>query len=241
MAITPLLRNLTTTLVWAACAASVVAWGLKISGHNLSVPAHAQLLVPEQSLRGDPLRLFSQPAATAADTAVAAPPQASRYRLVGVVAPFGAGADDLPVTHTGPATAGVALLSVDGKPARAYRVGADLDDSGWVLQKVGSRSADLGPANGEPAHHIDLPLLPAPATGSLRAAEPAGAAAVPMPHAAATARLPGSIPGQTLQAQTQPVPAPPVPPAVAEAPPDALRAEGGSELPPGRMKPSLKR
>ncbi|MEY4749313.1 MAG: ral secretion pathway protein [Pseudomonadota bacterium] len=238
MAIAPLLRKLTTTLVWAACAASAVAWGLKIGGRSLPVPAHAQLLAPEQSLRGDPLRLFSPPAAT--EAAVAAPAQASRFKLVGVVAPVTASAGIMPVSLRGPATAGVALLSVDGKPARAVRVGAALD-ANWVLQAVGPRSAELGPANGEPGLHLELPPPPAPATGLLHAAEPAGAMLAPVTQAALPARQPAAIVSAPPATISQPPTAPLVPPAVAEAPPEALRAEGSSDLPPGKMKPGSKR
>ncbi|MEY2689531.1 MAG: hypothetical protein RL375_3730, partial [Pseudomonadota bacterium] len=79
------LRKLATAVVWGACAASAVAWGLQLSGSTMAVPANAQLLAPDQSLRGDPLRLFSLPPAPAT---AAAPAQASRFRLVGVMAPL---------------------------------------------------------------------------------------------------------------------------------------------------------
>jgi general secretion pathway protein C len=226
MAIAPLLRKLTVTLVWAACAASVVAWGLRLSGRTLPVPANAQLLAPDQSLRGDPLRLFSQP--PAAEQA-AAPAQASRFKLVGVVAPVGvqrAGA----IGAKG-AAAGVALLSMDGKPARAYRVGADLD-GGWVLQGVGQRSASLGPAGAAPAVQLEIPALPTPATGTLRPADPSGGTGVaPLASQPGQSALPG-VPNQPA----------PAPVAAVEAPADALRVEGaGNELPSGRRKPGFNR
>ena len=56
-------------------------------------------------------------------------PTSSRMTLVGVVAD----------AHS----AGVALIAVDGKPAKPFRVGATVDGS-LVLQSVGARKATLG-------------------------------------------------------------------------------------------------
>lgn len=197
------LRKLATAVVWAACAASAVAWGLRLSGSTMSVPANAQLLAPDQSLRGDPLRLFSLPPAAT----VAAPAQASRFRLVGVMAPLDASAS-APGAKGRAARLGVALLSTDGKPARAYRVGAAVDGD-WVLQAVSQRGAQLGPQGAAVALQLELPALPPAATGNLRGAdngEP-GAAVVP-----------GGLP----------VVAVPPAPAVDVAPADSLRAEPGT-------------
>jgi general secretion pathway protein C len=252
MVIAPLLRKLVIALVWAGCAASAVAWGLALSGKTLAVPANAQLLAPQHSQRGDPMRLFSLP--PVAEQA-AAPAQASRFKLVGVVAPVQAPVQTgtaASVARARPARGealGVALLSTDGKPARAYRVGAPVD-GGWVLQAVSQRSASLGPAGGVAALQLELPALPPAATGMLAPALPDGAAP-PAP--------PGSVPGAApVAAPLAPAPAglsgaaalggggsPLVPPAsaapAAEAPPDALRAEAAPpERQPG-MKPLLKR
>lgn len=65
-----------------------------------------------------------------------APDASSRFALTGVVA-LGAGR-------------GVALISIDGKPARPYRVGSRLEE-GWVLQSVGPRSVALGDEAASPA------------------------------------------------------------------------------------------
>jgi general secretion pathway protein C len=120
---------------------------------------------------------------------------------------------------------------MDGKPARAYRVGADLD-GGWVLQAVGQRSASLGPAGAAPAVQLELPALPTPATGTLRPADPSGGAG-----AAPVAALPGLPAMAVVPNQLAPAPA-----VAVEAPADALRVEGaGNELPSGRTKPGFKR
>ena len=61
---------------------------------------------------------------------------------------------------------GVALLSVDGQPARAVRVGQTVDGN-LVLQRVDASGAQIGPADGPAALTLALPTLPPPATGSL--------------------------------------------------------------------------
>jgi general secretion pathway protein C len=239
MAALSVLRKLATALVWAGCAASAVAWGLRLSGSALAVPANAQLLAPDQSLRGDPLRLFSLPPAAAT---AAAPAQASRFRLVGVVAPLAPLATSAPVApKVGQAATnrgtrrdvGVALLSLDGKPARAYRVGAAVDGA-WVLQGVSQRGAQLGPAGAPAALQLELAALPPAATGNLTAADnpgPGSAVAAPPPVVAAVpaAGLPPIMPVMPAPVVPAPVmPAPmvqPAPSGAEQAAPDALRAE----------------
>ncbi len=79
----------------------------------------------------------------AAPSAVPLVSQASRFAMLGVVA-------DL-------RSAGVALISVDGQPARPYRVGDSVED-GLVLQSVKGRRAALGPtANGASVLTLELP------------------------------------------------------------------------------------
>jgi general secretion pathway protein C len=52
---------------------------------------------------------------------------------------------------------GVALLSIDGKPPRPYRVGSTLEE-GLVLQSVESRRVALsGDAEGPVRMHLELP------------------------------------------------------------------------------------
>jgi general secretion pathway protein C len=68
---------------------------------------------------------------------------ASRFQLQGVLA--------------GGAEAGAALIAVDGKPAKPYRVGAVVAD-GWVLQSAEGRRVSLGAAmNGPSTLTLELP------------------------------------------------------------------------------------
>lgn len=84
----------------------------------------------------------------AAAQAVTIDTAASRFKLTGVVADRAKG--------------GYALISVDGKPARPYRVGT-LVDNALVLQSVAPRSAALAASADAPVSIIlDLPKLAQP-------------------------------------------------------------------------------
>ena len=73
---------------------------------------------------------------------------ASRFKLLGVVADLAKG--------------GYALIAIDGKPAKPYQVGAQLDEA-LVLQSVSKRSAALAPSADAPASIIlELPKLSQP-------------------------------------------------------------------------------
>jgi general secretion pathway protein C len=65
----------------------------------------------------------------------------SRFALIGVVAD---------ATHSG-----AALIAVDGKPPKPFRVGANIDEN-LVLQSVDSRRAVLG-SGGAPVLTLELP------------------------------------------------------------------------------------
>lgn len=115
---------------------------------RLSAPADA-LAPPAATTRlaadADPTavaRLLG--AVPAVNAATVTPEAASRFALSGVVA-YGT-------------TRGAALISIDGKPPRPWRVGAQLGD-GFVLQSVGPRSATLGASvDAAPAFTLQLPV-----------------------------------------------------------------------------------
>ena len=103
------------------------------------------------------LRLLSGPAP--APDAQQMPTQqaalAARVQLLGVVAPRG--------SSNGP---GVALLVVDGKPARAFKTGYAVDGD-LIVQTVSQQGVEIGPRGGAVALSLELPLMQAAATGSL--------------------------------------------------------------------------
>jgi general secretion pathway protein C len=132
-----------TFAVWGLVAASAVYWGLKLTTRP-SVPAATPLAVRAPA-PADPVavaRLLG--ASPVAAAATPAPSLASRFALVGVVA--------------NRSQKGAALIAVDGKPPKPYRVGAPVDE-GIVLQSVESRRAVLAGPDGAPVLTLDLPPL----------------------------------------------------------------------------------
>lgn len=194
--------RLSAFIVWALVAASVVFWGLRLASRSTPAPAHTVAVSTDgASARVDLKRLFGAPPVAVADAPPVAPAMASRFQLLGVMAP------------RQPGEQGVALIAVDGKLPRAYRVGAPID-SDLVLQQVSLRSASIGPRRGAAAVVLELPPLPPPATGSLPP----------------TAFAPPAV-GQMPQVPLPPTPVAPVAP-VAPPPTAAQVAPDGQPVPP---------
>jgi general secretion pathway protein C len=208
-------------VIWAAVAASVVAWITRLAASPQPVPTFAVPVAQSGAARGDSSRLLGReelrPAnASAAPSAEA--PASSRYRLLGVVAP----------REGSSSGAAVALIAIEGKPARPLRVGARVDDD-LVLLSVDRRGAGLGPSGGEPTVKLELPERPPPATGvpapTLGLASPAAQPVVvpPMPPSvppAAEPVAPQAVPGVPQRA----LGAPGTTPGVAPAQPGAVGA-----------------
>lgn len=113
-------------LVWGAVAFSAVTWGLRWSATGAApsnATAAAQTL-PEVDATAAARSLGAAPV-----QAAATPTLASRFQLQGVM--------------SGGPNAGAALIAVDGKPAKPYRVGAVVAD-GMVLQSVEGRRISVG-------------------------------------------------------------------------------------------------
>lgn len=191
-------------VIWAAVAASAMFWALRLGASSPAAPAHTVAVGAAAAPRGDLTRLFgAAPVAPAGANVVVQTPLSSRFKLLGVAAP-----------RQGGDVTGLALIAVDGKPARSYAVGAPVDGD-LLLQSVHARGARLG-ARGAPAQvTLDLPALPQPATGSL----PLAAAQAPPlgmpPGSIATLPTPsvptqvGAVPMEPNQGEPIPVPPPP--------------------------------
>ena len=149
-----MLARLSAFVIWALVAATAVFWGLRLFVTAPSAPPSAVAVGDAAAVRVDLSRLLG--AAPVAPVAVVAE-VSSRFRLLGIMAPLG--------SVTGKPQ-GLALIAIDGKLARAYRVGAALDGE-LVLQSVSLRSATIGPAGGASTLKLDLPVLPTAATGTL--------------------------------------------------------------------------
>jgi general secretion pathway protein C len=200
-------------VIWALVAGTVVFWGLRLLVRSPDAPAHAVPVGAAVAVRGDLTRLLgAAPVATAA-AAAANPEASSRFRLLGVMAPKAGPKADA-------SGQGVALIAVDGKPAKAFAVGARLDND-LVLQAVSLRTASIGPPEGGVVSvKLEIPPLPPPATGTL----PSGGAT---PSVAAPLALPvpppPPVPAQAIPSVVPPVmvapPQPPQPPQPAAASP----------------------
>ena len=120
--------RLGTLTIWALAAASAAYWGLRLTARPPGMPAPTAAPAPVAADVQAMARLLG--AVTAQTPQAAAAPVSSRFALVGVLAGQQGGS-------------GAALIAVDGKPAKPYRVGATVD-AGLVLQSLGPRQARLG-------------------------------------------------------------------------------------------------
>jgi len=171
--------RLLSFLIWALAAASAVYWALQVWDRPLSLPP-GTVAVGETVVQGSVARLFGMPTVVAAEDP--APPMAdARFQLVGVIAPDAADKGQ---------SLGVALITVDNAPPRAYAVGSEVAQ-GWTLHSVERRQAMLQSATGGRQAVLQLP---APPEASSR-----GAPAAPAPP---PALRPGSVPAQAVPPQT---------------------------------------
>ncbi|WP_418119288.1 hypothetical protein [Variovorax sp. 350MFTsu5.1] len=179
---------LATTGLWALAAGAAVFWALRLASPTDAVAAAATMPRPSVAADSDSVaRLLG--VLPESRTAPVAPEAASRFALSGVVAD--------------PSRQGAALISIDGKPPRPFRVGSTVGES-YVLQSVGLRSATIGlRADGPAAFTLQLPVR-APISVSTPALAAVPMVAVPPPAMPAVA-----APPQMHQQQMQPPPPPP--------------------------------
>jgi general secretion pathway protein C len=146
-----------TVGVWALAAGSGLYWGLLVFVKPPPAPAHTQTAAVTPALNGDLTRLLgSDPPPPPPEAMQAEAPADARFQLIGVVSPPSRQA----------AREGVALIAVDGKPAKAFRVGAVVEGDN-VLQTVAARGVTLGPRNGPALVALNLPPPTPAATGTL--------------------------------------------------------------------------
>jgi general secretion pathway protein C len=205
-------------VVWALVAGSVMFWGLRLLVNSSAMPAHAVSVADSSAATGDVARLLgTTPQEVAATTAPAPVSELStRFKLTGVMSPKS-------TSHSNSGQ-GVALISVDGKPARAFGVGSRIDGD-LRLQAVSLRTASIGSGPGKAPVVLEMPPLAPPNTGSLPSTSSfqgmggAGANAGVTPPAvpAATGTVPRGIPFNPASLAAKPpdglqqTPAPPQP------------------------------
>lgn len=142
--------RLATFSLAALAAASAAYWVLKWLGADAGQPTAAVLFsAPAQTDPQVVARLLGgAQTGGAAAPGVALDNAASRFKLTGVVAERSSG--------------GYALIAIDGKPAKPYRVGTPVD-AGLVLHSVAPRSAALAASQDAPVSlTLELPKLSPP-------------------------------------------------------------------------------
>ncbi|HRH88776.1 MAG TPA: type II secretion system protein N, partial [Rubrivivax sp.] len=143
-----MLTRIAAFVTWAAVAASLVFWALRLTTQPAAAPAHATAVSTASAFQGDLSRVLGADAPGPAAATPALPQADARFKLIGVVAPR------LPEANA----EGLALIATDGKAPKAYRVGAPVDGE-LVLLSVRARGASLGP-RGQPAQFdLELPAL----------------------------------------------------------------------------------
>ncbi|MFM9922154.1 hypothetical protein VLK31_04125 [Variovorax sp. H27-G14] len=181
---------LATTGLWALAAGAAVFWALRLASPADMVAAAATMPRPSVAADTDAVaRLLG--VLPASSSAPVAPEAAGRFALSGVVAD--------------PSRQGAALIAIDGKPPRPFRVGSKVGES-YVLQSVGLRSATLGAqADGPAAFTLQLPVRAPISVTSVPGASPPP---VPM---SMTAPSPGEVPPAMMPAMMAPPPQAPAP------------------------------
>jgi general secretion pathway protein C len=146
-----MLIRFVTFVVWLVVGATAVAWIMPWIKPKASTPAAPALTVSVENavLPADWSPLLSR---TPAAPEVAVAPDAARFRLVGVAGPVRA------------SSGGVALLSIDGKPPRAFKPGETIED-GRVVMEVTAHTVKIGAPGGPASLILQAPLLPPPTTG----------------------------------------------------------------------------
>jgi general secretion pathway protein C len=196
--------RLVAFVIWAAVAASAMFWALRLGASAPAAPVHTVAAVGAAPVQGDLTRVFGAAPVreTGGSDVVVETALSSRFKLLGVAAPRQGGDRN-----------GLALIAVDGKPARSYAVGAAVDGD-LLLQSVHTRGARLGAKGSAPQVTLELPALPLPATGSL-----------PMLQGPSVGVPPGGVMPGAVAAPPMPVPIDVQPPAEPLPTPRADRAE----------------
>lgn len=141
----PWLPRLAAFVLALLLASSVAFWVLRWPAQDRT-SAPPLPVVLEAPVAVDATALERLLGGAASPVAAAAPDAAGRFRLTGIIA-SGAGK-------------GVALLSIDGKPPKPYRVGSQLED-GLMLQSVEKRRVALAADASAPVRfQLELPAPP---------------------------------------------------------------------------------
>jgi general secretion pathway protein C len=141
------------TTRWLALAVAAVlavgagTWVPRLFAPADGVASRTNTVEPNRDDQARVVTTYLPPAAPAA----APVSTGDRFKLVGVAAPV----------VSVPGSQWLALIAVDGKPARAFPVGATVEGD-IVLREVYARGATLGTRGGDAAIALEVPPAPAP-------------------------------------------------------------------------------
>jgi general secretion pathway protein C len=186
-----MLARLSAFVIWGLVAATAIFWALRLWVQAPGAPEYTVAVGSVGAVSSDLTRLLGTTSSAVAAAPI--PQAASRFKLFGIMAPD--------ARRAAVSQGGLALIAVDDKPARAYAVGTPIDD-GLVLQSVSLRTASIGPAEGETTLRLELPALPAAATGTL-----APATGFFTPPGAGASVAPAAVPSRTVQRPSATLPA----------------------------------
>lgn len=131
-------------VLWLGAALSATYWGLRWAGQSDWTPVNTSL---QSSFEANPVAVATFLDATPQEAVQdEAPVVQTRFALLGLVNQPGEG--------------GAALISIDDKPPRPYRVGSMVAD-GLILQSVTAKGVRLAPAEGDrKAVELNMPAVP---------------------------------------------------------------------------------
>ncbi len=168
-------------VIWAAVAASAVFWLLRLWASSPAAPPYTVPVATATPPRGNLDSVFGAPKAASPTAAPVEPALASRFKLLGVAAP-----------REGGDTTGLALIAVDGKPARGFKVGTVIEGD-LVLQSVHPRGAALGTKGAAPAVSLELPALAGALSSPRAAPPPVVSPGLPLPGTGTIVSVPTSL------------------------------------------------
>jgi general secretion pathway protein C len=152
--------RIVSLMVWGMASATVMFWMLRLGINAPPAPAYAVVEPSDRLASEDLSRLLGAEASSSEPgPSSSPPPEAARFQLVGLVAGL-----------TPESASALALIAIDGKPAKPYAVGARIGGT-WVVQSVSRRSVALGPEGSQaPGVMLEIPALPPASTGNLEPA-----------------------------------------------------------------------
>ncbi len=183
--------------LWMLAALSASFWLMKTIGLSETPVRADAIAAPTPAVNTADLLRVLGPGIQAGPSPIVSTPQVPdpgiKMQLLGVV--------------TGRKNAGIALIALEGQPARPFRVGSKIGET-YRLDRVTTRSATLAAADGAASITLEL--------GTLGSTNSAGPTLIPLPTGLPTGQtpFPNPIAPPTFSRPVAPAATGPLPPAV---------------------------